>query len=145
MIFLLKLIKRRKYGVKCIFVYPVTEHIHDDRFKFAVKAVKQVVYRLSSGFKRFSVYPVTEHIHDDRFKFAVKAVKQVVYRLSSSFGVCVLLLRIRIEVSGLEIHKPVRAVITMLIAFTAGDRITEVNSSGNHLPERSQTAIHSCQ
>ena len=96
MIFLLKLVKRRKHGIKCLFVYPVTEHIHDDCFKFAVKAVKQVVYRLSCG-----------------------------------FGICILLLRIRIEISGLEIHKPVRAVIAMLIAFTAGDRITEVNSSGN--------------
>lgn len=96
MIFLLKLIKRRKHGVKCIFVDPVTEYIHDNRFKFAVKAVKQVVYRLSSG-----------------------------------FGICVLLLRVRIEISGLEIHKPVGAVIAMLIAFTTGDRITEVNSSGN--------------
>ncbi len=95
MIFLLKLIKRRKYGVKCIFVYPVTEHIHDDRFKFAVKAVKQVIYRLSSG-----------------------------------FGVCVLLLRIRIEVSGLEIHKPVGAVIAMLIAFTAGNRIPTLSAVG---------------
>ena len=50
MIFLLKLVKRRKHGIKCLFVYPVTEHIHDDRFKFAVKAVKQIVYRLSDGF-----------------------------------------------------------------------------------------------
>ena|GEM_PF-4056273 len=94
---------------------------------FLLKLVK----RRKCSIKRFSVYTLTEHIHDDSFKIAVKTVKQVVYRLSSGFGVCVLLLRVRIEVSGLEIHKPVGAVIAMLIAFTAGNRITEVNSSGN--------------
>ena len=56
MIFLLKLVKKRKHGIKCLFVYPVIrlsfarQHIHDDRFKYAVKAGKRVVYRLSGGF-----------------------------------------------------------------------------------------------
>jgi len=43
MVFFLKLVKRRKYGVKRFSVYLVTEHIHDDSFKFAVKAVKQLI------------------------------------------------------------------------------------------------------
>ena len=50
MIFLLKLVKRRKCSIKRFSVYTLTEHIHDDRFKYAVKAVKRVVYRLSGGF-----------------------------------------------------------------------------------------------